>query len=344
MVTLKDIKISKTRIPLQNAIWLRPIGGLQFKVYYPHGGDWAELKLGSSSSDDSSGKTTPTPSKQTVVVTTTSTPSWEPIRVIVCRCIPMYARVGAKYYFADGRIKFKVTDYTGFNIFTYGYTASGTMEFTSYPTVPLLRKNNFDPILVTIRSEEDYNNDWKRVKEEYGSDASTEYMNIKVFETLHKNELTKVFYSISTPRNLTCDTTSPHFKVIDGHVRNVCPARMPIVQSNYYSARGELKHFRSRSPKPQKVRKTKKFYLVGNTQSKITTFRKAWRLNSLLLAYEDFRATSNKRKHLNYVRNKVYKIWEYKKNRLSAPRIVRRTSGRGINVLKSIRYEPYNWV
>ena len=255
----------------------------------------------------------------------------------------MHARVGAKYYFADGRIKFNAANGTKAHIFTYGYAGHvGThMVFTSFPGVPLLRKNNFDPILVTIRSEEDYNNDWKRVKEWYGSDASTDYMKIKVFETIHK---TKVFYSISTPRNLTCDTTSPHFKVIDGHVRNICPARMPVVQTNYYSARGELKHFRSRSPKPQKVRKTKKFYLVGNTQSKIATFRKAWRLNSLLLAYEDFMVTSNKRKHLNYVRNKVYKIWEYKKNRLSAPRIVRRTSDRGINVLKSIRYEPYNWV
>lgn len=43
MITLKDIKVSKNRIPVQNAIWLRPIGGLAFKVYYPHGGDWQEI-------------------------------------------------------------------------------------------------------------------------------------------------------------------------------------------------------------------------------------------------------------------------------------------------------------
>ena len=43
MMTLKDIKVSKNRIPVQNALWLRPMGGLSFKLYYPHGGDWAEV-------------------------------------------------------------------------------------------------------------------------------------------------------------------------------------------------------------------------------------------------------------------------------------------------------------
>ena len=43
MITLKDIKVSKNRIPVQNALWLRPTGGLTFKIYYPHGGDWAEV-------------------------------------------------------------------------------------------------------------------------------------------------------------------------------------------------------------------------------------------------------------------------------------------------------------
>ena len=45
MLTLKDIKISKNRIPVQNAIWLRPVGGLKFKIYYPHGGDWTEMEI-----------------------------------------------------------------------------------------------------------------------------------------------------------------------------------------------------------------------------------------------------------------------------------------------------------
>jgi hypothetical protein len=43
MITLKDIKVSKNRIPVQNALWLRPTGGLTFKIYYPHGGDWSEV-------------------------------------------------------------------------------------------------------------------------------------------------------------------------------------------------------------------------------------------------------------------------------------------------------------
>lgn len=56
MITLKDIKISRNRIPLQNALWIRPMGGFVFKIYYPHGGDWAELLSGGSS---------PTPSPDT---------------------------------------------------------------------------------------------------------------------------------------------------------------------------------------------------------------------------------------------------------------------------------------
>ena len=49
MMTLKDIKISKNRVPVQNAIWVRPIGGFKFKIYYPHGGDWEEMKFDGSS-------------------------------------------------------------------------------------------------------------------------------------------------------------------------------------------------------------------------------------------------------------------------------------------------------
>lgn len=51
MITLKDIKVSKNRIPVQNAIWIRPMGGLSFRLYYPHGGDWTEMKFDNSSSD-----------------------------------------------------------------------------------------------------------------------------------------------------------------------------------------------------------------------------------------------------------------------------------------------------
>lgn len=58
MVTLKDIKISRTRIPLQNAIWIRPTNGLKFKIYYPHGGDWAEISIDASSSESDEEKLT----------------------------------------------------------------------------------------------------------------------------------------------------------------------------------------------------------------------------------------------------------------------------------------------
>lgn len=43
MMTLKDIKVSKNPIPVQNAMWLRPLGGFKFKLYYPQGGTWTEI-------------------------------------------------------------------------------------------------------------------------------------------------------------------------------------------------------------------------------------------------------------------------------------------------------------
>lgn len=42
-MTLKDIKVSKNLIPVQPALWLRPMGGLSFKIYYPQGGNWVEV-------------------------------------------------------------------------------------------------------------------------------------------------------------------------------------------------------------------------------------------------------------------------------------------------------------
>lgn len=42
-MTLKDIKVSKNPIPVQPALWLRPMGGLSFKIYYPQGGNWVEV-------------------------------------------------------------------------------------------------------------------------------------------------------------------------------------------------------------------------------------------------------------------------------------------------------------
>lgn len=59
MMTLKDIKVSKNHIPVQNALWLRPMGGLKFKVYYPQGGNWAEVNLAGISPEP-----TPTPTPE----------------------------------------------------------------------------------------------------------------------------------------------------------------------------------------------------------------------------------------------------------------------------------------
>ena len=48
MKALKDIKVSKNPIPLQNALWLRPTGGLSFKLYYPQGDSWKEVTINST--------------------------------------------------------------------------------------------------------------------------------------------------------------------------------------------------------------------------------------------------------------------------------------------------------
>lgn len=233
MLTLKDIKISKTRIPLQNAIWLRPIGGLKFKIYYPHGGSWAELGV-TSSSDDDSGKTTPTPTPSYTV----SKASWEPMKVIVCKCIPMKARAGAKYYFADGRIKFKARSGRTKEIYTYGFSGQHDVEFSSYPIVPLWRKNNFNPLLVTIISKEEYDN-YKNVTNGTSRGA-------KKFSAVDGNEIRTVYYYTTSPDHLNCDTTSPHFKVIDGHIRNINPVRMPNFYRTVSETISEAKHFNAR--------------------------------------------------------------------------------------------------
>lgn len=54
MITLKDIKISKDRIPVQNALWLRPVGEGKHEFYYPSGGNWKKITLGTSEDMDSS--------------------------------------------------------------------------------------------------------------------------------------------------------------------------------------------------------------------------------------------------------------------------------------------------
>lgn len=52
MIVLKDIKVSKTRIPVQNALWLRPIDKETYKIYYPSGGNWKEIVFETSEDMD----------------------------------------------------------------------------------------------------------------------------------------------------------------------------------------------------------------------------------------------------------------------------------------------------
>lgn len=53
MMTLKDIKVSKNRIPVQNALWLRPLNGKTYKLYYPSGGNWKEVTVETGEDVDS---------------------------------------------------------------------------------------------------------------------------------------------------------------------------------------------------------------------------------------------------------------------------------------------------
>ena len=52
MIVLKDIKVSKTRIPVQNALWLRPVDKETYKIYYPSGGNWKEIVFETSEDMD----------------------------------------------------------------------------------------------------------------------------------------------------------------------------------------------------------------------------------------------------------------------------------------------------
>lgn len=54
MFTLKDVKVSKNRIPVQNALWLRPLNGETYKLYYPAGNDWREVVVETGEGPDSS--------------------------------------------------------------------------------------------------------------------------------------------------------------------------------------------------------------------------------------------------------------------------------------------------
>ena len=52
MIVLKDIKVSKTRIPVQNALWLRPVDKETYEIYYPSGGNWKKITFETSEDMD----------------------------------------------------------------------------------------------------------------------------------------------------------------------------------------------------------------------------------------------------------------------------------------------------
>ena len=309
MITLKDIKVSKNRIPVQNAIWLRPTGGMSFKIYYPHGGDWSEINFnGDSPSPDPTPTPTPTPDKKSV-----SYISKRENKIIVGRCIPLKARPGSLYFFADGRPKFKgnKVPYTdgqrhsesGRWIYTYGYNGNNELIWDKfYRVVPLLRKDNWNPVLIHIRSENYYNNNRNDCE-------------VIVIDGV------KIYFTRAAAGNITCDTASPFFKIIDGHLRNVAKPRMPIIRPNEGWGEHEAKHFVTRrlTYRGSRVRGTQKWN-YGYTPLPATvpiSLKREWRLcRNSEFARRD--GPHSWRDDLS----KTYLIQQIRKNRKSVDKVI----------------------
>lgn len=220
MMTLKDIKVSKSYIPVQNAIWLRPLGGLKFKLYYPRGGNWSEVHLtggGSSSSGGSSSN--PRPARGTAGGNTGS-------NVIVAKAICKNSQPGYKYFFADGQIKIK------WDGDVYAYSAF-TGDFVFKHDKGTIRKSIdlrswlHRPYLITILTEEEYNN--------YPSDTK---------KTLCITLKGKNFYLLlSKADHLTCNTASPYFRIENGYVKCTKTSRLPRLKANNLRAFREAERF-----------------------------------------------------------------------------------------------------
>ena len=191
MRILKDIKISKDRLPVQNALWIRPMGGLSFKLYVPSGVDWKEVGI------DNRPSPSPTPSK-------TKKGNCDGGKVIVGKCIPKYPMVGDRYYFADGIIKFKKSkrSYGQWTIMRYNAIKDQPLEDCSSEPQSLCVANEHLPVVVTITK------------------AGLSCMdNVKVCK-VWEDENRKTHTGVET---LTCDTTSPYFKIINGQLRHIIP-------------------------------------------------------------------------------------------------------------------------
>lgn len=316
MITLKDIKISRNRIPLQNALWIRPMGGFVFKIYYPHGGDWAEL-TSEGSSPTPSPEPTPTPPTPQVPVFRRIASSTG--KVIVAKSIPLTASVGNQYFFGDGRLKFKSKNFfrtqnrvRSFLIYTYN--AEGV--FDKYGCIPRLRKNNWNPILVHIRNADYYN-----------SHKDAEGVSSCKMITL---EGKTIYYTTADASNLTCETTSPNFKIIEGHLRNIAKPRMPKFQPTKGLAELEAKHFHVRllTYRGSRIRQTHEWKYVNRASGHVNkvpiSLKRQWRLFDKYfwqtLCFGEVQTVKQKDLY------KTFKIWEYKKNRKSIESVMIRRS------------------
>ena len=197
MKVLKDIKISKDRIPVQNALWIRPMGGLSFKLYIPSGVDWKEVGI------DNKPSPSPTPSGKRS--------NCEGGKVIIGKCIAKYPTVGDRYYFADGIVKFKKSLRPNGQWTIMRHDAMYDQPLDEVPSTPdnLFKTNRHFPIVVTITKA--------------GLSCMENVKVSKISKTPVHHGGKPVYKYATDIVHLTCDTTSPYFKIINGQIRHIIP-------------------------------------------------------------------------------------------------------------------------
>ena len=203
MITLKDIKVSKNRIPVQNAVWLRPTGGLTFKLYYPHGGDWSEINLTNNKSGSYS-------SNNSMPNRYNGDMQWNSGNIIVAKCIPMKPMIGSKYFFADGRIKFKN------NGRAYWFDARDGEYKGMHWNGTITRKprsmgNWHNPYLITVITKAQY--------EKYAAAGRKAYC-ITKFDS-------PIYVLAAKADKLTCSTASPYFVINAGYLKCTKESKLP---------------------------------------------------------------------------------------------------------------------
>lgn len=206
MRILKDIKISKDRLPIQNALWIRPMGGLSFKIYVPSGTDWKEVGIDNKPSPSP----TPTPSK------TTKKNNCEGGKVIANKVIPRYPKIGDKYYFADGYIKI-----LGDKINPEDESKKPARWIECYT------KNK--KLLKKISQEEKghVRDSMRRLSKDDFKGSREKVSNHKpIIAVIVKGgrctiNSIEIIGGAAGAAHTNCDTTSQNFKIIDGYLRNV---------------------------------------------------------------------------------------------------------------------------